>query len=81
MPLGTEVGLGPGGIVRWDPAHPTERGTSVPPLFGPLCSGTVAHLSSCFIVAQLTADSSFTLQWAANFPSKLHLRIGDLDPI
>jgi len=35
MPLGTEVGLGPGDIVLdGDPAFPTERGTAVPPLFG-----------------------------------------------
>jgi len=34
MPLGTDVGLGPGGIViDGDPA-PTERGRA-PPLFGP----------------------------------------------
>jgi len=30
MPLGTDVGLGPGGIVfEGDPAPPTERGTAV----------------------------------------------------
>ena len=32
MPLGTEVGLVPGDR---DPAPPPERGTAVPPLFGP----------------------------------------------
>jgi len=50
MPLGTEVGLGPGDIVLdGDSAPPpAERGSSAPPpLFGPLCSGTVAHLSNC----------------------------------
>jgi len=31
MPLGTEVGVGPGGIVLdGDPAPPTERGTAAP---------------------------------------------------
>jgi len=31
MPLGMEVSLGPGHIVLdWDPAAPTERGTSGP---------------------------------------------------
>jgi len=36
MPLGTEVGLGPGDIMLGgDPAPSTERGTAVPPLFGP----------------------------------------------
>jgi len=47
MPLGTEVGLGPGNIVLdEDPAPFTERGKAAP-TFGPLCSGTVAHLSNC----------------------------------
>jgi len=44
MPLDMEVGMGPGDIVLdEDPALPTERGIAV----GSLCSGTVAHLSSC----------------------------------
>jgi len=51
MPLGMEVGLGPGDIVLdEDPApQPTERGTAAPsPLFDPVCCGqTVAHLSNC----------------------------------
>ena len=43
MPLGTEVGLGPGDIVRWGPSSPTERGTAAPPLFGPYvyCANSV----------------------------------------
>jgi len=37
MPLGMEVGLGPGGIVLdGDPAPPTERGTAAPPTFWPM---------------------------------------------
>jgi len=46
MPLGMEVGLGPGGtVLDGDPASPMERGTAAATLFGPLaCSGTVAHL-------------------------------------
>ena len=37
MPLGTEVGLGPGDIVLdGHPAPPTERDTAAPSLFGPL---------------------------------------------
>jgi len=48
MPLGREVGLGPGDFVLdGDLAPPTERGTTAPPFFGPLCSGTVACLSNC----------------------------------
>jgi len=34
MPLGMEVGLGPGDIVRWEPAPPKKTGHS-PPIFGP----------------------------------------------
>jgi len=51
MPLGKEVGLGPGDIVLdGDPVPPTERGTVARPLFGPClgyCGQTVAHLSYC----------------------------------
>ena len=49
MSLGTKVGLGQAHIVLdGDPAAPMERGTAAPPpVFGPLCSGTVAHLSNC----------------------------------
>jgi len=42
-----EVGLDPGNIVLdEEPAPPPQKGTQQPPLFGPLCSGTVAHLSN-----------------------------------
>jgi len=49
MPLGTEVGLGAGNIVLDGDPVPARKGTQQPPppLFGPLCSGTVAHLSNC----------------------------------
>jgi len=49
LPLGIEVVLGPGHIVLdGDPPPPHGKGQgSPPPLFGPLCSGTIAHLSSC----------------------------------
>ena len=41
--------LGPGNIVLdGDPAPRTEREPAASPLFGPLCSGTVAHLSNCW---------------------------------
>jgi len=40
-------GVGPGHIVLdRDPAFP-RKGAHQPPLFGPLCSGTVAYLSNC----------------------------------
>jgi len=36
MPLGTEVGLGPGHtVLDGDPGHPHGKGHSSPPLFGP----------------------------------------------
>jgi len=43
------IGLGPGDIVLdGDRSCPTERATvALPQLFGPLCSGTAAHLSNC----------------------------------
>jgi len=46
MPLGTEVGLGPGIVLDKDPAPPAEGGQH-PPLLDPLCSGMVARLSNC----------------------------------
>jgi len=47
MPLGTKVGYGPGNILLdGDAAHP-RKGAQQPTLFGPLCSGTVAHLNNC----------------------------------
>jgi len=58
MPLGTEVGLAPGDIVLdGDPAHPTERGTTPPPLSGPCllwANGRPSQqlLSSCFVVCR-----------------------------
>jgi len=44
MPLGTEVGLGPGDIVLdGDPAPPRKWAHQSPPTFRPIaCSGTVA---------------------------------------
>jgi len=41
MPLGTEVGFGPVGIVLDGHPAPRRKGAQQPPpLFGPLCSGT-----------------------------------------
>jgi len=33
MPLGTEVGIGPGDSVRWGPSSPPKKGTEPPPQF------------------------------------------------
>jgi len=58
MPLGTEVSLGPGDVVL-DAPPPTERGTAAPsPLFGPLCSGMVAHLSCCWSLVKFSIGDS-----------------------
>jgi len=35
------------GFIRMALGTPKERGTAPPPLFGPLCSCTVAHVSNC----------------------------------
>ena len=35
MPLGTEVGLGPGDCVRWGHSYRQKRGTRTPRIFGP----------------------------------------------
>jgi len=48
MPLGKEVGLGPGDVVLdGDPPLPTDRGTAAPPHFSAhvYCGQTVAHPS------------------------------------
>jgi len=49
MPLGVEVGLGPGHIVLdGDPASPTERVTAAVRFLAHVnCGQTVAHLSYC----------------------------------
>jgi len=53
MPLGKELGLGPGLIVlNGDPAPPpTERGTAGPHFLAH-CSGMVAHLSNCLALVR-----------------------------
>ena len=48
MLFGTEVALGPGDIVLDENPAAHGKGHSSPPLFSPLCSGTVAHLSNCW---------------------------------
>ena len=75
IPVGTEVGLGPGDIVTWVPSSPTERGTASP-LFGPclmwpngrpsqqlLSSCCTAHgRQSLYFTLRLTI-SAFILAW------------------
>jgi len=39
MPLGTEVGLGPGDVVLDGDPAPPRKGAQQPLLFGPVCSG------------------------------------------
>ena len=54
MPLGTEVGLGPGDIVLdGDPAPPTERSTEVSHFLAHFYSGqAVAHFSNCWALVK-----------------------------
>jgi len=47
MPLGMDVGFGPGDIVLDRTQLPPRKVVQQPPLFNPLCSGMVAHLSNC----------------------------------
>jgi len=60
MPLGTEVGLGPGDIVLdGDPAPPWKGAQQIPPLFGPCLlwpNGRPSQqlLSSCFTILDIT---------------------------
>jgi len=66
MPLGTEVGLGPGDILLdGDPAPPAAQ---QPPLFGPCLlwrNGRPSQNQCCVLVAQLNAELPYTSQWAA----------------
>jgi len=67
MPLGMEVGLGPGDIVLdWDPALLPRKGHSSPPLFGPYLlwpNGRPSQqlLSSCFLILEISVK--FQLVW------------------
>ena len=49
MPLGTEVGLGPGNVLDGTQLPPIERGTTVPQHFlaHVYCGQKVAHLRNC----------------------------------
>ena len=49
MPLGTEVGLGPGDIVLDEDPAPPQKGAQQPPhyLVHIYCGKMVAHLSYC----------------------------------
>jgi len=42
MPLGREIGLGPGDIVRWGPSSRAPKGGKQPPLFDHVCCGQTA---------------------------------------
>jgi len=59
MPLGREVGLGPGHIVLdGDPALPPPKGHSPTPNFGLYCGQTVAHLSYCWALVLFSLQPS-----------------------
>jgi len=62
MPLGTEVGLGPGDIVLdGDPAPPRKVADHTPHFSAHVCCGqTVAHLSNCWA---LVINTSWIRVW------------------
>jgi len=47
IPLGMEVGLGPGDIVLDGGPAPPWKGAHQPPLFGHVYGQKVAHLNKC----------------------------------
>jgi len=68
MPLDTKVRLGPGHTVTWGSSYPQKEAH---PQFSAhvYCGQTVAHLSYCLaLVAHLTAESPYILQWAPLSP-------------
>jgi len=81
MPLGTKVVLSPCHIRR-SPNQP-RRGHSSSPVFSDhVYVVMVAHLSYCWVlVAQLTVECPYALQWTAPSPSKLSLPWGSGPPI
>ena len=42
MPLGMELGLGPGDCVRWGPAPPSPKGAQPPQFSAHICCGQMA---------------------------------------
>jgi len=66
LPLRAEVGGTPRPrphCVRWGPSSLTERSKAQqPPIFGPLCSGTVAHLSCCWALVFFFCQISY-IRW------------------
>jgi len=59
MPLGMEVGLGPGDCVRWGPSSPTQKGGGGPiPNFRPMSivakrlDGSRPHLAQRWALVQ-----------------------------
>jgi len=76
MPLGTEVGLGPGHIVLGgDPAPPTERGTAAPQLFSACLQGGPKEADTLFIFAITLSildrlAKFFTAANSSKFPTK-----------
>jgi len=53
MPLGTEVGLGPGHIVLDGDSAPPKKGTARQFLAHVYCGQTVAHLTYCWALVKI----------------------------
>jgi len=75
MPLGTQVGLGPGHIVlHGDPAPPKEAPQFLVHVY---CGQTVDHLSYCWalvndfsVAVRVSARFSFSDRWRQDFPTR-----------
>jgi len=61
--------------VRWEPSSTTERGTVAPP-FGPLFSGTGAHVSNCWTFVQTVAQLQLGTKSLHELPQATQLNGG-----
>jgi len=65
MPLGTEVGFGPGDIVLHGDQAPPERGTAAPFFSAHVyCGQTVAHLSTKLLLSTCVFQRAGADIWA-----------------
>jgi len=75
MPLGTEIGIGPGDIVLdGNPAPPTERGTA-PPLFGPCPLGLNGHSSQLLLSTWQCEDCTQVIYDIKTFVNSLSVEV------
>ena len=64
MPLGTEVGHGPGDIVLdGNPSPRPNTGAQQPPIFGPCIVAKQLHGSKCYLVGRCASARSHCVRW------------------